>query len=82
MDMFKINVVVELEKETAFANAYQCKKILKEKYELNDRECSEIYIKIVKYQCEKYGANFSGAFGQDKKIERTDNIYKITKRRR
>ena len=82
MDMFKVNVIVELEKEKSFQNAEKCKKVLKEKYEINDRECSEVYIKIVAYQVEKYGANCAGAFNKANKIKRTDNIFKKTKQRR
>ena len=81
MDYFKVNVVTELEKESSFANAYSCKKILRKKYGLNDRECSEVYINIVKYQCDKYGTNLTGAFNTRKRQKRTDNIYKRVKRR-
>lgn len=82
MDYFKINVVTELEKENPFPNAYICRKKLKSKYSLNDRECSRVYVNIVRYQVQKYGTNLAGSFSKEKKIRRTDNIYKITKRRR
>lgn len=81
MDCFKINVVTELEKEKAFPNSYACKKKLKDKYHLNDRECSQVYINIVKYQVNKYGENLAASFIKNKKIKRTDNIFKRIKRR-
>lgn len=81
MDYFKINVVTELEKESSFANAFACRKILRNKYGLNARECSEVYINVVKYQCRRYGTNLTGAFNIRKKQKRTDNIYKRVKRR-
>lgn len=82
MNKFKINVVVELEKENAFETAYKCKKILQKKYGLNNKECSEVYINIVKYQVNKYGSNLAGSFLKTEKIKRTDNIYKRVKYRR
>lgn len=81
MDYFKINVVTELEKEKAFPNACACKKKLKDKYDLNDRECSQVYINIVKYQVHKYGVNLAVSFTKNRKIKRTDNIFKRVKRR-
>ena len=82
MDMFKVKAIIELEKELSFKNAYECKKILQEKYDLTNRECSEIYIGIVNHQVQKYGSNFAGAFNKDNKIKRTDNIFKRVKQRR
>ena len=81
MDFFKINVVTELEKEKAFPNSYVCRKKLKDKYDLNDRECSRVYVNIVKYQVNKYGENLAASFLKNKEIKRTDNIFKRVKRR-
>ena len=76
MDNFKINVVFEIEKERAFKNTENFKEKCKDKYSLNDKECTEIYRKIINHQVKNYGGSLHGSFLKDEKIYRTDNHFK------
>ena len=79
---FKENVIFEREKDTAFRSSEYFYDKMEEKYGLTIKQCSELYVRIIKYQVKKYGSNLAGAFLKAHKIKRTDDTFKKKMRRR
>ena len=74
MDLFKINVIFELEKDNAFKNANSIRGILKRKYGISYEEGGEISKLITNYQVEKYGMTLYNVSARGKKPRISKNV--------
>ena len=80
-EKLKLRKIYEIEKDNAFPNSIVFKDKMKVIYNLEERLCSELYAMVINYQVETYGQNLSRAFVLNRKIKRTDNIFKKRVRR-
>ena len=65
-DLFKSQVVLELEKDNAFYNAQHFKRKITQKYGLVPT--TEMYLKVVNYQIKKYGITLDARSGGKSKF--------------
>jgi len=64
-DLFKNQVVLELEKDKAWYNAQQFRTVIEKEYGFVPS--TEVYLKIVNYQIEKYGTSLQARSGNTPK---------------
>lgn len=80
-EKLRLRKIYEIEKDNAFPNSIVFKDKMKVIYNLEERLCSELYAMVINHQVETYGQNLSRAFVVNRKIKRTDNIFKKRVRR-